>query len=90
MKLTTKGRYAVMAMTDLARHGSAQADAANDTATPSGGGAKPRPISLADIASRQEISLSYLEQLFAPASQGSPCHLRARTGGRVSFKPPCR
>lgn len=65
MKLTTKGRYAVMAMTDLARHGSAQADAANDIATPSGGSAKPRPISLADIASRQEISLSYLEQLFA-------------------------
>jgi Rrf2 family transcriptional regulator, iron-sulfur cluster assembly transcription factor len=47
MKLSTKGRYAVMAMVDLARHGSGH------------------PVSLADIAERQEISLSYLEQLFA-------------------------
>ena len=47
MKLSTKGRYAVMAMVDLAKHG--------------GNG----PIALAEIAERQEISLSYLEQLFA-------------------------
>jgi Rrf2 family iron-sulfur cluster assembly transcriptional regulator len=47
MKLNTKGRYAVMAMVDLASHG------------------KERPVALADIAERQEISLSYLEQLFA-------------------------
>ena len=46
MKLSTKGRYAVMAMADLAIQ--------------SGG----RPVSLADIADRQDISLSYLEQLF--------------------------
>ena len=48
MRLSTKGRYAVMAMADLAQH-----EAAN------------KPVSLADIAQRQEISLSYLEQLFA-------------------------
>ncbi len=47
MKLSTKGRYAVMAMTDLAQSGA------------------DRPVPLGDIASRQEISLSYLEQLFA-------------------------
>ncbi|MFK5985779.1 MAG: Fe-S cluster assembly transcriptional regulator IscR [Pseudomonadota bacterium] len=47
MKLTTKGRYAVTAMLDLALH--------------QGKG----PITLADISSRQEISLSYLEQLFS-------------------------
>ncbi len=48
MRLSTKGRYAVMAMVDLA----------NCSAE------KGRPVSLADIAGRQEISLSYLEQLF--------------------------
>jgi Rrf2 family iron-sulfur cluster assembly transcriptional regulator len=47
VKLGTKGRYAVMAMVDLARH------------------SEGRPVALADIAERQEISLSYLEQLFA-------------------------
>ncbi|MEQ8800725.1 Fe-S cluster assembly transcriptional regulator IscR [Haliea sp.] len=47
MRLTTKGRYAVTAMLDLALHG--------------GEG----PVSLAEISSRQDISLSYLEQLFA-------------------------
>jgi Rrf2 family iron-sulfur cluster assembly transcriptional regulator len=49
MRLSTKGRYAVMAMVDLARR-------ENDAA---------RGVALADIAARQEISLSYLEQLFA-------------------------
>lgn len=52
MKLSTKGRYAVMAMVDLASHGSG------------------RPVALADIAQRQEISLSYLEQLFAKLRRG--------------------
>lgn len=47
MRLTTKGRYAVTAMLDLALH------------------ERKGPISLADISTRQEISLSYLEQLFA-------------------------
>jgi Rrf2 family transcriptional regulator, iron-sulfur cluster assembly transcription factor len=47
VRLSTKGRYAVMAMVDIAKHG------------------KGEPISLAEIAERQEISLSYLEQLFA-------------------------
>lgn len=49
MRLSTKGRYAVMAMADLARR-------ENEAA---------RAVALADIAARQEISLSYLEQLFA-------------------------
>jgi Rrf2 family iron-sulfur cluster assembly transcriptional regulator len=47
MKLSTRGRYAVMAMADLAQ------------------ASQGRPVPLNDIASRQEISLSYLEQLFA-------------------------
>ncbi len=52
MRLSTKGRYAVMAMADLARRQS--------TGEPG-----DRAVSLADIATRQQISLSYLEQLFA-------------------------
>lgn len=47
MRLTTKGRYAVTAMLDLALHFDQGA------------------ITLAEIAKRQGISLSYLEQLFA-------------------------
>lgn len=46
MRLTTKGRFAVTAMIDLACR--------------QGGG----PVTLAGIADRQQISLSYLEQLF--------------------------
>ncbi len=46
MRLTTKGRFAVTAMLDLAlRHGKG-------------------PVTLAGISERQDISLSYLEQLF--------------------------
>lgn len=47
MKLSTKGRYAVTAMLDLALH------------------EKKHPVTLADISQCQEISLSYLEQLFS-------------------------
>lgn len=52
MKLSTKGRYAVMAMVDIA----ANSDG--------------KPIALADVAERQEISLSYLEQLFGKLRRG--------------------
>ncbi len=52
MKLSAKGRYAVMALCDLASQRSG------------------RPIALADIAERQSISLSYLEQLFAKLRRG--------------------
>ena len=52
MKLSTKGRYAVMAMVDLASHSDG------------------KPVSLAEISERQEISLPYLEQLFAKLRRG--------------------
>src|SRR3954464_9664606 len=52
VRLSTKGRYAVMAMVDLAST------------------SKGSPVALADIAERQEISLSYLEQLFAKLRKG--------------------
>lgn len=47
MRLTTKGRFAVTAMLDLALN------------------EQDRPVTLAGISERQEISLSYLEQLFS-------------------------
>ncbi|HQR50165.1 MAG TPA: Fe-S cluster assembly transcriptional regulator IscR [Methylophilaceae bacterium] len=47
MRLTTKGRFAVTAMLDLALN---EVD---------------RPVTLSGISERQEISLSYLEQLFS-------------------------
>jgi len=46
MKMSTKGRYAVMAMIDIATHSDGE------------------PVSLAEIAERQDISQEYLEQLF--------------------------
>jgi Rrf2 family transcriptional regulator, iron-sulfur cluster assembly transcription factor len=46
MKMSTKGRYAVMAMIDIGEHSAG------------------RPVSLAAIAERQDISQEYLEQLF--------------------------
>ena len=53
MQLTTKGRYAVTAMLDLA---------SNETT---------KPVTLDRISERQNISLSYLEQLFAKLRKAS-------------------
>ncbi|MEE8222196.1 MAG: Rrf2 family transcriptional regulator [Nitrosomonadaceae bacterium] len=50
MRLTTKGRFAVTAILDLAMQRSS-------------------PVKLAEISERQQISLSYLEQLFAKLRQ---------------------
>lgn len=70
MKLSTRGRYAVMAMVDLAAH--------------TEGG---KPVSLADIAERQEISLSYLEQLFGKLRRGGLVKsVRGPGGGYVLGK----
>ena len=54
MQLTTRGRYAVMAMADLATR----------EALTESGGCECGPVCLAEIAERQQLSLSYLEQLF--------------------------
>jgi len=53
MQLTTKGRYAVTAMLDLA---------SNDSNS---------PVTLDMISQRQNISLSYLEQIFAKLRRAS-------------------
>jgi Rrf2 family iron-sulfur cluster assembly transcriptional regulator len=52
MRLSTKGRYAVTAMIDLALHD------------------REGPVTLAEISKCQDISLSYLEQLFAKLRRG--------------------
>jgi Rrf2 family iron-sulfur cluster assembly transcriptional regulator len=69
MKLSTKGRYAVMAMVDLATH------------------SKGQPVALADIAERQEISLSYLEQLFAKLRRGGLVRSVRGPGGDLPAHP---
>lgn len=70
MKLTTKGRYAVTAMLDLALHNA------------------HGPINLADIAKRQEISLAYLEQLFAKLKKSSLVESARGPGGGYRLKRP--
>src|SRR5580692_145181 len=50
MQLSTRGRYAVMAMVDLATRQTL--------------GCECGPICLAEIAARQKLSQAYLEQLF--------------------------
>jgi len=70
MKLSTKGRYAVMAMVDLASH------------------SRGSPVALADIAERQEISLSYLEQLFGKLRKGGLVKsVRGPGGGYLLSRP---
>jgi Rrf2 family iron-sulfur cluster assembly transcriptional regulator len=68
MRLTTKGRYAVTAMLDLALH------------------AEKGPVSLADISKRQQISLSYLEQLFSKLRQGELVKSIRGPGGGYQLK----
>ena len=52
MMLTTKARYAVMAMADITVYG------------------RSGPITLSEIAERQEIAINYLEQIFAMLKKG--------------------
>jgi Rrf2 family iron-sulfur cluster assembly transcriptional regulator len=54
MRLSTRGRYAVMAMVELAARERGEA----------GDARSGRPVSLAEIAASQQLSLAYLEQLF--------------------------
>lgn len=64
MKLGTKGRYAVMALVDLAYYG------------------QGKPLALTEIAGRQALSVSYLEQLFVKLRQkGFVVSTRGQHGG---------
>ena len=57
MRLSTKGRYAVIA--EMARREAAQTDPL-----------EAKPASIADIAAAQHLSAAYLEQLFAKLRRG--------------------
>lgn len=70
MRLTTKGRFAVTAMLDLALR---ETDG---------------PVSVASISQRQDISLSYLEQLFRKLRRAELVNsVRGPGGGYVLAKP---
>jgi Rrf2 family transcriptional regulator, iron-sulfur cluster assembly transcription factor len=67
MRLTTKGRFAVTAMIDLALR------------------ATQGPVSLAAISQRQQISLSYLEQLFGKLRRAELVESTRGPGGGYSL-----
>lgn len=70
MKLTTRGRYAVMALLEIATY---------DGVT---------PVSLAVVAERQRLSLSYLESLFTKLRQSNLVQsVRGPGGGYVLSRP---
>lgn len=70
MRLTTKGRYAVTALLDLANQG------------------EKAVVPLSDISERQNISISYLEQLFSKLrKQGLVMSIRGASGGYKIAQP---
>lgn len=70
MRLTTRGRYAVTALLDLALQPS------------------EKTITLAEIASRQSISVAYLEQLFAKLKRKNlVASVRGANGGYYLARP---
>jgi Rrf2 family iron-sulfur cluster assembly transcriptional regulator len=75
MQLSTRGRYAVMAMVDLAFRQAA--------------GCECGPVCLAEIAARQQLSLAYLEQLFGKLRRaGLVASARGPGGGYRLTRPP--
>jgi len=70
LKLTSKGRYAVTAILDLAFH------------------ATSGPVTLSDISKRQDISLSYLEQLFTRLRKQQLVRSTRGPGGGYSLNKP--
>jgi len=72
LKLTSKGRYAVTAILDLAFHSQAG------------------PVALSHISRRQDISLSYLEQLFTRLRKQQLVSSTRGPGGGYSLSRPAR
>ena len=67
MKITSRGRYAVLAMVDIAKFGS------------------KRPCSLSHVSVRQNISLSYLEQIFNDLKKAKLVRSQKGPGGGYSL-----
>ncbi len=81
MKLSTRGRYAVMAMVELAAREQA----------PESGCTRRGQVSLAEIAQAQSLSLAYLEQLFGPLRRaGLVASARGPGGGYSLARPASR
>lgn len=79
MRLSTRGRYAVMAMVELAARQKAR-EACIDSGRPQ--------VSLAEIAQAQHLSLAYLEQLFGPLRRaGLVASARGPGGGYRLARP---
>lgn len=73
MRISTKGRYGLRALFDLAVHQGSKGN---------------RPVSLREISERQRISEAYLEQLFAPLRHhGLVRSVRGAQGGYVLAQP---
>ncbi len=72
MKLTTKGRYAVSAMADIAAHSGPSKEGVG-------------PVTLSEISLRQGISLSYLEQLFNKLRKAELVSSQRGTNGGYSL-----
>jgi Rrf2 family iron-sulfur cluster assembly transcriptional regulator len=78
MRLSTRGRYAVMAMVEMAAREAGGQACANG-----------RPVSLAEIAAAQRLSVAYLEQLFARLRRaGLVASARGPGGGYRLARPP--
>jgi len=75
MKLSTKGRYGLRAVLDIATHCSCEPD-------------KTEPASLNSIAARQQLSEGYLEQLIAKLKKaGIVTSARGSSGGYRLARP---
>ena len=86
MRLSTRGRYAVMAMVELA----ARLPVLPDAEPESEAGARGQ-VSLAEIAQAQHLSLAYLEQLFGPLRRaGLVASARGPGGGYRLARAPSR
>jgi Rrf2 family iron-sulfur cluster assembly transcriptional regulator len=70
VKLTSKGRYAVTAVLDLAFH------------------SRTGPVTLSQVSQRQDISLSYLEQLFTRLRKQKLVRSTRGPGGGYSLNRP--